>query len=123
MLSLVLLLLPIHLFVPGVVAPKTMLRPSTIISPPTTTLQQIRSHMYRKTMVWTGTRLSKLYGIVKNGNSKVQTGFVLQVSAKKMSPNGKRAVRSQRRTSYGQRKARVGNGTEARLLTSMASLN
>jgi hypothetical protein len=79
--------------------------------------------MYRKTMVWTGTRLSKLYGIVKNGNSKVQTGFVLQVSAKKMSPNGKRAVRSQRRTSYGQRKARVGNGTEARLLTSMASLN
>jgi hypothetical protein len=71
--------------------------------------------MRKRTTAWTGIRLLKLYEIVKSGNSKVQTDFARLALPKKRSPSGRKAVRSQKKMSYGQRRARAESGIEARL--------
>jgi hypothetical protein len=57
----------------------------------------------------------KLYGIARDGNSKVQTDSVQLASLRKRLANGRRVVKSQKRMLYGQRKARAESGIEAKL--------
>jgi hypothetical protein len=71
--------------------------------------------MRKRTTAWTGIRLLKLYGIVKSGNSKVQTDYVRLASPKKRLASGKKAATSQKKMLYGPRKARAESGIEARL--------
>jgi hypothetical protein len=115
---MLLLALPLHQilqFVHEVVVLRTILLPSTTISPRITIRLSMCNQIRNKMIVWTGTRLLKLYAIARDGNSKEQTDSVRPASLRKRSANGKRVARNQKRMSYGQRKAKVENGIEARL--------